>query len=107
MFDNSYIASPDDPFAPRAEWRHTADVGPVGFGRHNDVDEPTQLNPSLVDNMAKGQLARVSYSLGANPDGITVTTEITQVGVPVVTPQPRCDRAAASLRMDPARELAR
>ena len=62
---------------------------PSGSGATTTVDEPTQLNPSPVDNMAKGQPARVSCSLGANPDGITVTTEITQVGIPVVTPQPR------------------
>ena len=88
VWDNLFIASPTAALAPRAEWRHSADVGLVGFGRNNDLDEPGQLNPSLIDNMAKGQKANVFYDLSATQDGFTVTTEIRQSDVPIVTPQP-------------------
>ncbi len=87
VFDNSFIASPTSALAPRSEWRHAADVGVVTFGRHNDLNDPSQLFPA-ADNMAKGQIARVTYTLAANPDGFTVTTEVSQLDVPVVKPQP-------------------
>lgn len=87
VWDNLFIASPTDALGPRAEWRHAGDLGPVGFGRHNDTEDPSQLFPALVDNMAKGQRSAVTYALNLWPDGFTVTTEVTQLDVHVVTPQ--------------------